>query len=49
MSKQLVAWLAGDSARSEAGGRARALVRSGLGAARRSFELVERLLPQGGA
>jgi 3-deoxy-D-manno-octulosonic-acid transferase len=45
MSKQLVAWLAGDSARSEAGGRARALVRSGLGAARRSFDLVARLLP----
>jgi 3-deoxy-D-manno-octulosonic-acid transferase len=45
IGRQLVAWLGDDSARSEAGGRARALVRAGLGAARRSFELVARLLP----
>jgi 3-deoxy-D-manno-octulosonic-acid transferase len=45
IGSQLVAWLGDNSARSEAGGRARALVRAGLGAARRSFELVARLLP----
>jgi 3-deoxy-D-manno-octulosonic-acid transferase len=46
IGKQLVVWLGGDSARSEAGARARALVRAGVGAARRSFELVARLLPE---
>jgi 3-deoxy-D-manno-octulosonic-acid transferase len=44
MARQLVAWLGDDRARSESGERARALVRAGLGAARRSFDLVERLL-----
>ena len=44
IARQLVAWLGDDSTRSEAGERARALVRAGLGAARRSFDLVERLL-----
>jgi 3-deoxy-D-manno-octulosonic-acid transferase len=42
--RQLVAWLGDDSARSAAGEQARALVRAGLGAARRSFDLVDRLL-----
>jgi 3-deoxy-D-manno-octulosonic-acid transferase len=42
--QQLVAWLGDRNSRQEAGARARALVRSGLGAARRSFELVQRLL-----
>ena len=37
-------WLIGTEARVEAGARARAMVRAGLGAARRSYELVERLL-----
>ena len=45
IGRQLVAWLGNDAARSAAGGQARALVRAGLGAARRSFELVARLLP----
>jgi 3-deoxy-D-manno-octulosonic-acid transferase len=44
IGRQLTTWLAGGAARADAGGRARALVRSGLGAARRSFELVTRLL-----
>jgi 3-deoxy-D-manno-octulosonic-acid transferase len=43
--QQLVTWLRHAPARAEAGARARALVRSGLGAARRSFDLVARLLP----
>ena len=37
-------WLAQPSEAAAAGVRARALVRAGLGAARRSFELVEALL-----
>ena len=37
-------WLSDASVRGEAGLRARAMVRAGLGAARRSFELVEGLL-----
>lgn len=37
-------WMMVAEARAEAGLRARAMVRAGLGAARRSFELVERLL-----
>jgi 3-deoxy-D-manno-octulosonic-acid transferase len=44
ISRQLVGWLRDDAARAAAGERARALVRAGLGAARRSFELVTRLL-----
>jgi 3-deoxy-D-manno-octulosonic-acid transferase len=44
IGRQLIAWLGDDAARGEAGARARALVRAGLGAARRSFELVARLL-----
>jgi 3-deoxy-D-manno-octulosonic-acid transferase len=44
IGRQLIAWLGDAAARGEAGGRARALVRAGLGAARRSFELVARLL-----
>jgi len=42
---QLVTWLRHAPVRAEAGGRARALVRAGLGAAQRSFDLVSRLLP----
>jgi 3-deoxy-D-manno-octulosonic-acid transferase len=45
IARQLVVWLGDDADRSEAGSRARALVRAGLGAARRSFDLVARLLP----
>jgi 3-deoxy-D-manno-octulosonic-acid transferase len=44
IAKHLIGWLTSDSTRADAGGRARALVRSGLGAARRSFDLVARLL-----
>jgi 3-deoxy-D-manno-octulosonic-acid transferase len=44
IAKQLIDWLTSQSTRADAGGRARALVRSGLGAARRSFDLVARLL-----
>jgi 3-deoxy-D-manno-octulosonic-acid transferase len=44
IAKQLVEWLSRRSTRDAAGGRARALVRSGLGAARRSFDLVTPLL-----
>ncbi|MFN2565571.1 MAG: 3-deoxy-D-manno-octulosonic acid transferase [Gemmatimonadaceae bacterium] len=45
IKQQLATWLADAAARADAGARARALVRSGLGAARRSFELVAKLLP----
>jgi 3-deoxy-D-manno-octulosonic-acid transferase len=38
------AWITSTASRREAGDSARALVRSGLGAAERSFELVNRLL-----
>ncbi|HWJ22619.1 MAG TPA: hypothetical protein VNS52_09750, partial [Gemmatimonadaceae bacterium] len=41
---RLVAWLSDAPTRHEAGSRARRVVREGLGAARRSFALVERLL-----
>ena len=43
--QQLIHWLRHAAVRVDAGARARALVRSGLGAARRSFDLVLRLLP----
>jgi 3-deoxy-D-manno-octulosonic-acid transferase len=42
--RRLRFWMSDPSARREAGDYARALVRSGVGAAERSFELVERLL-----
>ena len=44
LSKRLRAWIVDAGARREAGDYARALVRSGLGAAERSFELVNRML-----
>jgi len=44
LSKRLRTWIVDSAARREAGDYARALVRSGLGAAERSFELVNRLL-----
>ena len=44
LSRRLRLWTAEPAARREAGDYARALVRSGIGAADRSFELVERLL-----
>ena len=44
IARRLKSWLGDPTARRDAGDSARALVRSGLGAARRSFELVERLL-----
>lgn len=44
IARQLGAWLTHPPTRDGAGGRARALVRSGLGAARRSFDLVSQLL-----
>jgi 3-deoxy-D-manno-octulosonic-acid transferase len=47
LSKRLRAWILDSAARREAGDYARALVRSGLGAAERSFELVNRLLERG--
>jgi len=47
LSKRLRAWILDGAARREAGDYARALVRSGLGAAERSFELVNRLLERG--
>ena len=45
LREQLVAWLTDVDRRMESGAVARALVRSGLGAARRSFDLIARLLP----
>jgi 3-deoxy-D-manno-octulosonic-acid transferase len=44
LSRRLGAWIRDGSLRREAGNVARALVRSGVGAAERSFELVARLL-----
>jgi 3-deoxy-D-manno-octulosonic-acid transferase len=44
LARRLRAWLTDATARREAGDYARALVRSGVGAAERSFELVDRLL-----
>ncbi len=44
LTRRLRTWLTNPSARREAGDYARALVRSGIGAAERSFELVNRLL-----
>jgi 3-deoxy-D-manno-octulosonic-acid transferase len=44
LARRLRHWLTNDRDRSEAGDYARALVRSGIGAAERSFELVDRLL-----
>lgn len=44
LTRRLRSWLTDAAARREAGDYARALVRSGIGAAERSFELVERLL-----
>jgi 3-deoxy-D-manno-octulosonic-acid transferase len=42
---RLVTWLGDPDRRAESGSAARALVRAGLGAAKRSFDLVARLLP----
>jgi 3-deoxy-D-manno-octulosonic-acid transferase len=44
LARRLRLWTTEASARREAGDYARALVRSGIGAAERSFELVDRLL-----
>jgi hypothetical protein len=44
LRQRTLAWLRDPAARADAGARARALVRAGLGAARRSFGLVESLL-----
>ena len=44
LARRLRSWATDSTARREAGNYARALVRSGVGAAERSFELVERLL-----
>jgi len=44
LARRLRGWATDAAARREAGNYARALVRSGVGAAERSFELVERLL-----
>ena len=44
LCRRLRAWITDAAARREAGNYARALVRSGLGAADRSFELVDRLM-----
>jgi 3-deoxy-D-manno-octulosonic-acid transferase len=44
LSRRLKIWSTDERARREAGDFARALVRSGVGAADRSFELVNRLL-----
>jgi 3-deoxy-D-manno-octulosonic-acid transferase len=44
LQQRLARWLTDPVARGEAGDHARALVRSGLGAAERSFALVDRLL-----
>jgi 3-deoxy-D-manno-octulosonic-acid transferase len=46
LAKRARTWVTDAAARREAGDYARALVRSGLGAAERSFELVKRLLEQ---
>ena len=44
LCRRMRLWITDENARREAGDYARALVRSGLGAADRSFELVDRLL-----
>ena len=44
LARRLRQWVTDATSRKEAGDYARALVRSGVGAAERSFELVERLL-----
>jgi 3-deoxy-D-manno-octulosonic-acid transferase len=44
LARRVRLWVTEPAARREAGDYARALVRSGIGAAERSFELVERLL-----
>lgn len=44
LEERMFEWLHNPAARGHAGERARALVRSGLGAAQRSYELVARLL-----
>lgn len=44
LCRRLRTWIADSAARREAGNYARALVRSGVGAAERSFELVDRLM-----
>ena len=44
LARRVRGWATDAAARREAGNYARALVRSGVGAAERSFELVERLL-----
>ena len=44
LARRLRGWVSDAAARREAGNYARALVRSGVGAAERSFELIERLL-----
>jgi 3-deoxy-D-manno-octulosonic-acid transferase len=44
LARRVTAWFRDVSLRREAGDSARALVRSGVGAAERSFELVQRLL-----
>jgi 3-deoxy-D-manno-octulosonic-acid transferase len=44
IARRVRAWITNTASRREAGDYARALVRSGLGAAERSFELVNRLL-----
>jgi 3-deoxy-D-manno-octulosonic-acid transferase len=44
LCRRMRLWVSDDAARRDAGNYARALVRSGVGAAERSFELIERLL-----
>jgi len=44
LCRRLRVWLTDAAARREAGNYARALVRSGVGAAERSFELIDRIL-----
>jgi 3-deoxy-D-manno-octulosonic-acid transferase len=44
LTKRLRQWITDSAARKDAGNYARALVRSGIGAAERSFELIDRLL-----
>jgi len=48
LCRRLRTWIVDAAARREAGNYARALVRSGVGAAERSFELVDRLMGDGG-
>nr|MBA3890706.1 hypothetical protein [Gemmatimonadaceae bacterium] len=44
LERMMLSWLRDESARYQAGARARALVRSGLGAARRAYDLIARLI-----